>query len=162
MAVYKVLGVALTLLFAFPVFSQYDAFFNGSDEATYTKKGWIFTEKDTTVCVSAVSLTKNNEAGTSLHLRFEILQNWQTVDSSEYDLIIDTTEAHALLVDDRTFPALRFTCNEMAISIEIPGEVKYTSRSGEEKKYWYSTFMVVDFPKHLSRFQTIFPYYLEK
>ncbi len=156
--------VCLPIFLVQNCFAQSEHVFNGFDRIQFTSKGYYQKGNDTLTCVSAVKLKRLDSLATRIELEFEILDNWQLVDSSKYELVLEDSQEHTMIVNDRPLKALKYVSvnNEMAIYIEYPNLITYKNRSDQDVLQWQLMFLTVEFPTHLKRFSTIFEKYFYK
>ena len=156
--------VCLPIFLVQNCFAQSEHVFNGFDRIQFTSKGYYQKGNDTLTCVSAIKLKRLDSLATRVEMEFEILDNWQLVDSSKYELVLDDSQEHMMMVNDMPLKALKYVSinKKMAIYIEYPELITYKKRSDQDEFQWYYMFLTVEFPYHLKHFSPIFEKYFYK
>ena len=115
--------------------------------------------------VCGIYIQAKDSSNRQIHVKTELLKDRIQIDSSEYDLFLDTSKHEFIYLDGRKYEAIQYRSKDSKIRInfEKPRPFEYYTREGGEKKiYWTSTYASVIFSNHLKKYNRILKVYFEK
>lgn len=151
---------ALSLVLTFVSFSQDNHLFD-RERALYVSAGYMSGKR----VVCGIHIQSKDSTNRGIHVKVELLKDWVQVDSSEYDLFLDTTKHAFVYLDERKYEAIQYRSKDskIAINFEKPKLFEYYTKDGTEKKTsWLSTYATVIYSNHLRKYNRVLKVYFEK
>lgn len=162
MEVYNIRVFLFSLAFAFiPVsYSQNNHLFERK-RALYVSAGHLSGKR----IVAGIQIQSIDSLNQQVHVKFELLANWKQIDSSEYDLFLDTTKHEFIFVDGHEYEAIQYRSkdSEVKINFEKPREYTYFVRGETEKiTIWTSIYATVNQSNRFEKYNRVLKVYYEK
>ena len=152
-----ILGAFLTLLY-FECQSQV------SNECDLKNRLFLSASgKRNTQWLGGVVLTSTDSTNRVLNARFDIMKNWNPVDSLEFQLYLDTAQTYIRPFRDSEEEMLRFTTSfGLEMFIEIPNFRSYELDNGMKTTFCSFDHALIVFHQEWKKYQKRFDIYFEK
>ncbi len=153
----------LSLVFTFiseSYYSQNNHLFD-QEHALYVAAGYMKGKR----IVCGIHVQSKDSTNVEIHVKVELLKDWIQVDSSEFDLFLDTSGHEFISLDGRRYEAIQYRSKDakVRINFEKPRLFEYYTKDGSEKRSsWISTYAAVICSNQLKKYNRVLKVYFEK
>lgn len=129
--------------------------------ASYVSAGYMNGKR----IVCGIHVESKDSVNMEIHVKVELLKDWVQVDSSEFDLFLDTSKHEFVYLDKKKYEAIQYRSKDSKIRInfEKPKLFEYYTKDETEKKTsWSSTYAAVIYSNHLRKYNRVLKVYFEK
>lgn len=114
--------------------------------------------------VSGIQVQAKDSTNREIHVRMDLLKDWITVDSAEFDLFLDTAKHEFIYVNERKYEAIHYESkdSQIRINFEKPIGHEMKTNNGMEWIYWASAHATVSYSNRFKKYNRILKVYYEK
>lgn len=150
-------------IFTFVSFSQDAQCLFARKQALYVSAGYLSGKR----IVCGIHVQSKDSANLKIHIKVELLKNWVLVDSSEFDLFLDTSKHEFIYLDGKKYEAIQYRSKDASVWINFERPEKHESKleNGMEWVYWSCTYATMNYSStnnRLKKYNRVLKVYYEK
>lgn len=139
-----------------------DNYWYGRKRALYVSAGYSGGKR----IVSGIEIYPKDSLNEQIHVKLGILKDWVKIDSTEFDLLLDTAKHEIITIDDRKYKAIQYRSKDASVWINFERPEKHESKleNGMEWVYWSCNHAVVDYSSanRFKKYKKVLKVYYEK